>query len=124
MEVERAIPVLRIFDEPKAREFYCDFLGFKVDWEHRFAPENTPLYMQVSRDGLVLHLSEHYGDGTPGTHVVAWTKGIDEYRDELRAKNYKYLHPDIREDPWGRTLIVVDPFKNYILFLERSNVED
>lgn len=40
-------PILRIFDEAKAREFYVDFLGFKVDWEHRFG-ENFPLYMQVS----------------------------------------------------------------------------
>jgi len=40
--------VLRSFDEAKAREFYVDFLGFTVDWEHRFEP-GMPLYMQVSR---------------------------------------------------------------------------
>src|SRR6266496_48870 len=32
------IPIHRIFDEGKAREFYVDFLGFKVDWEHRSSP--------------------------------------------------------------------------------------
>jgi hypothetical protein len=32
---------------------------------HRFAPD-LPLYMQVSRDGSVLHLSEHHGDCSPG----------------------------------------------------------
>ncbi len=42
-------PILRIFDEAKAREFYVDFLGFSVDWEHRFG-DNFPQYMQVSRD--------------------------------------------------------------------------
>lgn len=42
------IPVFRIFDEAKAKEFYVDFLDFKIDWEHRFG-ENFPLYMQVSR---------------------------------------------------------------------------
>jgi len=57
----RSIPILRIFDEAKAREFYVDFLGFTVDWEHRFN-DDAPLYMQVSRDGCVLHFSEHYGD--------------------------------------------------------------
>lgn len=30
------IPVLRVFDESKAREFYVDLLEFAVDWEHRF----------------------------------------------------------------------------------------
>jgi len=32
----RTIPTLRIFDSAKAREFYVGFLGFKVDFEHRF----------------------------------------------------------------------------------------
>ena len=41
-------------------------LGFRVDWEHRFR-RAAPLYMQVSRDGLVLHLSEHHGDACPGS---------------------------------------------------------
>jgi hypothetical protein len=68
VEFNRAAPVLRIFDEDKAREFYVDYLGMTVDFEHRFDPD-SPLYMQVSRGVLVLHLSEHHGDGTPGTHV-------------------------------------------------------
>jgi hypothetical protein len=33
---DKAIPILRIFDETKAREFYLDFLGFSVEFEHRF----------------------------------------------------------------------------------------
>jgi hypothetical protein len=28
----RAIPILRIFDETKAREFYLGYLGFEVDF--------------------------------------------------------------------------------------------
>lgn len=27
------IPILRSFDEGKAKEFYVDFLEFTVDWE-------------------------------------------------------------------------------------------
>ncbi len=38
-----SVPILRIFDVAKAMEFYIDFLGFSVDWEHRFG-ENFPLY--------------------------------------------------------------------------------
>lgn len=36
----RAIPIFRIFDEANPREFYVGFLGFQVDWEHRF---NEPI---------------------------------------------------------------------------------
>ena len=65
---QQTIPILRSFDEAKAREFYVGFLGFAVDWEHRFEP-GMPLYMQVSRDGILLHISEHHGDGSPGIRV-------------------------------------------------------
>ena len=59
------VPILRMFDIAKAREFYVDFLGFTWDWEHRF-DDNAPLYAQISRAGIVIHLSEHHGDGAPG----------------------------------------------------------
>jgi hypothetical protein len=32
----KVMPVLRIFSVEKAREFYLDYLGFQVDFEHRF----------------------------------------------------------------------------------------
>lgn len=57
MRVLQTVPLLRIFDVAKAREFYVDFPGFRVDWEHRFEPR-APLYMQVSRDTCVPHVME------------------------------------------------------------------
>src|SRR3954464_6041525 len=78
----RTTPILRIFDEAKAREFYVDFLGFKINWEHRFEP-GLPLYMQVSKDECILHLSEHFGDGSPGVHVRIDIEGVDEFQQQL-----------------------------------------
>ena len=75
----RTIPILRSFDETKAREFYVDWLGFAVDWEHRFEPA-SPLYMQVSRAGVVLHISEHHGDGSPGSHARVEIEGVSEWQ--------------------------------------------
>lgn len=54
----KAIPTFRITDYDKAIEFYVDCLGFKVDWEHRFKATD-PIYMQMSKNDLVLHLSEN-----------------------------------------------------------------
>ena len=62
---QKTIPLLRIFDVERAEEFYAGFLGFSVDWEHHFE-DNAPAYLQVSRAGLVLHLTEHHGDCCPG----------------------------------------------------------
>ena len=91
----RVIPILRIFDLDKARAFYVDYLGCTVDWEHRFAP-GLPVYLQVSRAGLVLHLSEHHGDGTPGTIVYVETAGVRELHAELGARDYGFLFPASR----------------------------
>jgi hypothetical protein len=32
LAVERVVPILRIFDETRAREFYVGYLGCVVDW--------------------------------------------------------------------------------------------
>ena len=62
---QKTIPVLRIFDVERAKEFYAGFLGFSVDWEHPFE-DNAPAYLQGSRAGLVLRLTEHHGNCCPG----------------------------------------------------------
>lgn len=119
MEFLTTIPILRIFNVAKAKEFYLDYLGFTLDWEHHFEA-NTPAYMQVSRLGLVLHLSEHHGDCCPGSTVFVWMNGIDEYHAELTSKNYKYLRPRIETTFYdAKSVEVIDPFGNRIRFNER-----
>ena len=78
------IPVLRIFDEQKAREFYMDFLGFKLEFEHRHEP-GLPLYLGVSHGDCTLHLSEHFGDGSPGAQVRISADDVDAYSAGLLA---------------------------------------
>jgi len=113
----RTIPILRMFDERKAREFYCDFLGFTVEFEHRFEP-NLPLYMGVRRAGLYLHLSEHHGDASPGSTVFVAMTGVHPFQHELSEKNYGYGRPGVERAPWGEVLEVHDPFGNRIRFCE------
>ncbi len=115
---DATIPVLRIFDAAKAREFYLGFLGMGLDWEHRFAPD-APLFAQVSRGALVLCLSEHFGDGTPGTKLLLRMTGLDALHAELHAKAYRHARPGIVRQPWGwRDMEVTDPFGNRLVFTE------
>src|SRR4029453_6202080 len=95
VEFQKTIPILRIFSVEKAKEFYVSYLGFTVDWEHHFE-ENTPAYLQVSRGGLALHLSEHHGDACPGSTVFVWMTGIEGFHREITGKGYKYLRPGLR----------------------------
>ena len=46
------------------------------DWEHRFE-EDFPIYMQVSKENLVFHLSEHSGDYTPGSKAFVNVSDLD-----------------------------------------------
>lgn len=116
MRFGKITSVLRIFDETKAKEFYIDFLGFKVDWEHRFET-GLPLYMGISRDGCVLHLSEHHGDCCPGAALRIETQELEVFQQELAAKNYRYARPAIEETPWGsKDMTVYDPFGNRLTF--------
>lgn len=112
-------PVLRIFDEAKAREFYMDFLGFAVDFEHRFG-DNFPLYMGVSKDGCRLHLSEHHGDACPGAATRIQVSDLTAYQAELSARDYRYAKPGCpQKQPWGElSLTVADPFGNKLTFFE------
>lgn len=122
MIVEKVIPVLRIFDYAKALEFYRDWLGFTIEWEHTFE-ENMPVYMEAVKDGITFHLSEHYGDGTPGTHVFIWCTGVKGYHEELINKKYKYNKPGLEKTFYGALSFVVnDPFNNKISFNEK--IED
>jgi hypothetical protein len=115
---QQTIPILRIFDVAKVKEFYVGFLGFTVDWEHHF-DDNAPAYLQVSRAGLTLHLSEHHGDCCPGSTVFVWMQGIDEFHRELTLKGYKYLRPGLETTFYeSKSVEVVDPFGNRIRFNE------
>lgn len=110
VEMQQPVPVLRIYDVDKAKEFYVDFLGFTIDWEHRFEPE-LPLYMQLSHGSAKLHLSQHYGDGTPGTAVYIQMDGIHEYLAGLLAKRAGFARPGV-----GDEATLTDPFGNMLRF--------
>jgi len=116
MKIGNVTPILRAFDEAKSKEFYVDFLGFKVDWEHRF-DDRAPLYMQVSKSDCVLHLSEHHGDSSPGAAMRIEVDDIDALHKELSDKKYKNARPGIQDQPWGtRDMTVSDPFGNKLIF--------
>ena len=116
MSFGKTTPILRIFDEAKALAFYVDFLGFTVDWQHRFG-DDFPLYLQVSRGDCVLHLSEHHGDCTPGSALRIETDELEAFQQQLLAKQYRYAHPQIQAMPWGsQDMAISDPFGNRLVF--------
>lgn len=112
------VPILRAFDEAKTREFYVDFLGFEILFEHRF-DHVAPLYLGVRRGDCVLHLSEHHGDACPGSAIRIAVPDVAALCEELNARAYPYARPGYADQPWGfRELVVVDGAGNRLVFCE------
>lgn len=119
MKAEQIIPILRIFDYQKMLEFYIDWLGFEIIWEHRFE-ENFPVYIEVKKGNIILHLSEHHGDASPGSSIFIWGEGVAEYHKELIDKNYKYNRPGLEKTFYDAVSFTVhDPFGNKMIFNEK-----
>lgn len=113
------IPILRIFDLKKAEEFYIDFLGFTCDWSHQF-DDDMPVYCQISLNGIVIHLSEHHGDSSPGAALRIQIKDINKFHSSL-PKEYRYARPGIENSPWNTKEITIgDPFFNRLTFYETN----
>jgi predicted enzyme related to lactoylglutathione lyase len=117
------IPIMRIFDVAKAKDFYIRFLGFGVDWEHEF-DGGSPVYLQISKDDLILHLSEHHGDCCPGSTVFVWMSGIEEFHATITSRGYGYMRPGIERTFYNSMCVeVTDPFGNRIRFNEQCRKE-
>ena len=117
MNFSDTTPILRIFDEARAREFYVDYLGFQVEWEHRFE-DGLPLYLEVSRGNVRLHLTEHHGDCSPGAAVRIQTDDLEGFHRELHEKDYGFARPGIETMPWGTDeMSIKDPFGNRLVFV-------
>ena len=115
-------PILRSFDEQKTKSFYVDFLGFEIVFEHRFAPD-MPLYLGLIKDECRLHLSEHFGDASPGARVRIPSDDVRAFAKSLREKNYENARPgDAELMDWGSWEFTVhDPSGNRLTFYTEAN---
>src|SRR5262245_30164083 len=111
--MQQVIPALRITDYTRSKEFYVEGLGFQVDREHRFAP-GLPVFMTVSRDGMVLFLTEHTGDCPAGGLVHLYVPDVDEWYAELQRKGVPVQEAPNESIAGLRDMTVLDPDGNKI----------
>jgi catechol 2,3-dioxygenase-like lactoylglutathione lyase family enzyme len=112
----RVVPILRMFDVGATRRFYCDYLGCALDFQE--GDGDGPTYLQVSRGDLVIQLSSHHGDGTPGTAVLVHMEDLVAFHQELHEKPYPFMSPGIEPHGVGRVMTVLDPASNLIRFFQ------
>ena len=120
IQVTSVVPVLRMYDVPATIRFYVEYLGCSLDWQA--GEGDRPVYLQVSRGNMTLHLSSHHDDGTPGAVVLVEVRNIDALHAELHKSGYPFLNPGIGPGPGNvREMQLIDPASNRIRFYEPAS---
>lgn len=122
--MQQVIPALRITNYEQSKRFYTEGLGFRIDWEHCFEP-GLPVFMQLSRDGMILYLTEHRGDCQPGGLIHLFVPDVDAWHDVFRDSIPKVraglcqITPPSESIPGLRVMTVVDPDGNKLRICTR-----
>ena len=121
MQPQTVIPQLRITSAPRSLEFYVNGLGFAVDWQHQFEP-GFPLFMQLTRLGQTIFLTEHTGDCEVGGAVYFLVPDVDRCFAEFAGRGVT-LTATPADTPWGtREMVAIDPDGNRLRFASQATL--
>ncbi len=112
---QTVIPQLRITHAEQSLHFYVECLGFKIDWQHRFGP-GYPLFVQLTRQGQTIFLTEHAGDCQVGGAVYFI---VSDAAHTLLEFQQQGVHPtnSLSNTPWGTVeFLLTDPDGNRLRF--------
>lgn len=115
--MQNVFPVVRILDFEKAKAFYVDGLGFKIEWT--VDEGDTPVFMQVTREGQSLYLTQNPQDGTPPGAVYMYVPDVETWCADTAARGLE-PHEPVSLQPWGnREARYRDPFGNWMTVATR-----
>ena len=122
--IKLAVPLLHVSNSAAAISFYCDKLGFKLQFQHRPDGEADPCYMGVSRDAVWMHLSSFSGDGVAGNVANLMVDDVDKLHEEFVAKSVRIdLVPT--DQSWGtREMYVKDADGNCLRFIDDQSTSE
>jgi uncharacterized glyoxalase superfamily protein PhnB len=115
---EAAIPVLHVSDSTGAEAFYCDALGFEIQFAYRpNHAERDPCYMGLKRDSATIHVSSFAGDAVAGGVVYLVVQDVDAVYRSLHLRGVAIdLAPT--DQSWSnREMYVKDRDGNSIRFV-------
>jgi catechol 2,3-dioxygenase-like lactoylglutathione lyase family enzyme len=115
-----AIPLLHVSSAQAAEKFYCDRLGFCLEFSHRAdSARPDPCYSGIARDGVWLHLSSFCGDGVSGGVANLLTDDVDALHAEFLAKGVEIDPAHPVNQTWGTgEMYVRDPDGDTLRFIQ------
>ena len=113
--LESTISTFRVKDASASEAFYRDLLGFTKTWEDN-PGDGSPVFIEVKRDAVAIHLSEHAGDGPECVSIYVNVTDAAALHREFESKQAPIASPP-ESMPWGETVFVVeDPDGNILRF--------
>lgn len=114
-----AVPLLHVSNAAAAVDFYCNQMGFKLEFTHRADEAKLdPCYMGITRDGIWMNLSSFSGDGVCGGVVNLMVDDVDGLHAELVKKGVAIAVEPV-DQTWGsREMYVRDPDNNCMRFIQ------
>jgi uncharacterized glyoxalase superfamily protein PhnB len=114
-----AVPLLHVSNSTAAAAFYCNQLGFRLEFSHRGDDAKPdPCYMGVSRDGVWLHISSFSGDGVSGGVANLIVDDVDALHAEFVARSVEISVAPV-DQTWGtREMYVRDADNNCLRFIQ------
>lgn len=100
------ISTLRVSDARAAEAFYRDKLGFGTTWEYD-PGGGSPVFVEVTRDAVAFHLSEHEGDGPQGVSIYVNVADAGVLYRELADKGVTIASAP-EEMPWGHLVFTIE----------------
>ena len=112
---QSTISTFRVADARVAETFYRDKLGFKTSWE--FDPgDGSPVFVEVMRDAVAIHLSEHDGDGPEAVSIYVNVADAQALYEEITGKGVVIEAPP-EAMPWRHVVFELqDPDGNIMRF--------
>ena len=117
--IKLAVPLLHVSSATEAVGFYCNGLGFRLEFSHRpDGVESDPCYMGISRDGVWMNLSSFSGDGVAGSVANLMVDDVDGLHAEFVGKGIAIDLPPA-DQTWGsREMYLKDADRNCLRFIQ------
>ena len=117
--IKLAVPLLHVSSATEAVGFYCNGLGFRLEFSHRpDGVESDPCYMGISRDGVWMNLSSFNGDGVAGSVANLMVDDVDGLHAEFVGKGIAIDLPPV-DQTWGsREMYLKDADRNCLRFIQ------
>ena len=112
MDWKLELVIIPVSDVDRARDFYVDQVGFKLDYDERV--HETLRFVQLTPPGSACSIAIGQGvvDTQPGSvkGLQLVVESADTARAELAGRGIEVS--DVQEFPWGRFVFFSDPDGN------------